>query len=515
MYAAGCACISVGIMVLPTMAVGATITTMLAACEEDVSETCEPSLQLLQRSIAFPTSISKAFDPKKVAEQSSSVASKAIPAVSTYGDEIMGKTLGAATDMVHKSVAEVMSLTLGFMAIGMLGTFLGIFMVSQRPVEHAHICTWAMLSFTISVFCCSLAAHAAFRFGDSFDRPNTATVSVGVGWSCAFFAAAQFLPHLLAARSVVKAACATLGANLAGFIAIHTIGDALQLFLGDRATTVSTSVVIGVAFGVWLVLLGFCTVARVLYVYLLRVDVDEESEDDWWRPTRDFVGLTAGFLVSVVSRFYITGVLPPSGILQRAPRNTTGKQVGQLYFASLSCVSVAVAIQIWQRKLAQQGVAESQTVLMIQHVLVKSKAWCMLFAADWLFTIGTQSVLSEEDMMLHQVLVAMLNTAVVLTCVYIMSSLTSRYGLIASTIRPFFVAYGLVMGLSWAPVFWLSSDCIGKYLEVAGQHLLPKQISGRFFSDVSMTAALCVGMLPAWIFYVFPVAARVDRKSLS
>lgn len=508
MHVAKCARINVGIMLLPAMIVGATTVSMPAACEENISETWDLSVQLLQRSLDFPHSI-----------MPNSIPGEAIPVADTlngFGNEIVDKTVGPFTDLVHKSVAEVMSLSLGFMAVGMLGTFLGIFMVSQRPVEHAHVCTWAMLSFTITVFCSSLVAHAMFGFGDSFDLPETTAVSIGVGWTCAFFAAAQFLPHLLA-TSNIKAACATLGANLAGLIAVHTVGDVLQLFVGDRATTVSASTVVAVVLLLWFALAGFCTVARVVYVYLLQRgnDDDEESEEDFWRPTRDFFGLTAGFLISVISRFCITGVLPPSALLQRAPRNITVKQVAQLYVASLSFLSVAVAIRIWQKKPAQEGGAESQTFLMMQHVLVKSKAWCLLFAADWLFTIGTKNVLSEEDMMLHQVLVAIVDTVIVLACVYIMSSLTSRYGLLGSTIRPFFVSYGLVMGLSWAPVFWLSSDCVGKYLDMAGQRLLPKQISGTILADMSMTAVLCVSLLPAWILYVFPVAARVDRKFIS
>jgi len=71
------------------------------------------------------------------------------------------------------------------------------------------------------------------------------------------------------------------------------------------------------------------------------------------------------------------------------------------------------------------------------------------------------------------------------------------------------------MGLSWAPVFWLSSDCVGKYLQVAGQQLLPKQISGTILTDMSMATILCMSLLPTWFLYVFPVAQRVDSKSLS
>jgi hypothetical protein len=102
------------------------------------------------------------------------------------------------------------------------------------------------------------------------------------------------------------------------------------------------------------------------------------------------LGITLGFLLSVMIRYAVSGTLPP---VEGAPRNKTNEQVDILLGVSLGLALPVLAIAGTLYTLKKQAktlgiVVRAMTITL--EIVVMTMGWCCSFCGQWIFWSATK-----------------------------------------------------------------------------------------------------------------------------
>jgi hypothetical protein len=228
--------------------------------------------------------------------------------------------------------------------------------------------------------------------------------------------------------------------------------------------------------------------------------VIKEHELAWDEQCKDTensgLGITLGFLLSVMIRFAISGTLPP---VEGAPRNKTQEEVDILLGVSLGLALPVLAIAGTLYTLKKQAktmgiIIRALTILL--EVVVMTMGWCCSFEGQWIFWSATKGAgVGLGDKMSARMVCALAQSYIGFILIIMIDFIADKIKVGRDAFDALVRAIILGIALAWQGAFRRAVQGIARQSSDAAV---------RAYTDVALSIFLCGIVVPAWVMYILP-----------
>jgi len=374
---------------------------------------------------------------------------------------------------------------------------------------------WKTLSDATSLFiaiCLFYSLHDLLN-AELF-RGSRKSYKVGFGFVLllVFYSAIQVILAACRNRAFQLAGWGLIGAHIVGFVGVDTFG-ALQESSFFAESIGKSCLVVPIAATLFACASVSMHCLRAAFIktkseQILKKDSitatktettadDLDSWDHQCCHTEDEItSFALGVLLSQIIRYSILGYLPE---IYGTKSKKDSKEVLLLFLVTVGLAAGVFITALLNGLVQSKGVSHHMMRLLglINSVCAMTMAWCALFVSMWMWDLKGKGLVRFGETLTLKVWVAFTVTALSLCIVVVLTQAANLIQLVnRSGLDSFNGALVFLIGLSWEKAFMKAIDGM---LTDSDQRPIFK---------ASFRVALCLFIIPAWIWHILPKAVH-------